>query len=127
MLQYTPNTNFAGVDRLEYEICNVTCPGMVCDRAFVDITVDDPNCFVPDAITPNGDGFNDVFTIPCAATNNIGMKIFNRWGDKVFETERYTNNWAGTHDGELLPPGPYYYVLDDGSDEMRSGCVSITR
>ena len=128
MVQYTPNANFFGTDMLEYEICNATCPGMVCDRAIVSITVEDnPECFVPDAITPNGDGFNDVFRIPCAATNNLGMKIFNRWGDKVFETDRYNNDWTGTHDGELLPPGPYYYVLDDGSNDMKTGCISISR
>ena len=85
---------------------------------------------IPDVITPNSDGFNDALRIPDADCVNVGLKVFNRWGDLVFETDRYNNNdaWEGTHDGDPLPPGPYYYLLtESGSDEKRSGCISIYR
>ncbi len=85
---------------------------------------------IPDVITPNNDGFNDALRIPDADCVNVGLKVFNRWGDLVYEVDRYNNNdaWEGTHDGDPLPPGPYYYLLTEaGSDEKRSGCVSIYR
>jgi len=130
MLQYVPNQNFFGTDVIEYQICSNICPVQVCDQAFANINVEDnPECFIPDVITPNNDGFNDSFRVPCAASNDIGLKIFNRWGDEVFETDRYANDWAGTHDGEPLPPGPYYYILTEPNTngEKRTGCISISR
>ncbi len=131
-LQYIPNDGFSGTDRVEYEICSNACPEQVCARAFANIVVESPpNCVIPDVIpdviTPNNDGFNETFNIPCADSKDLGVKIFNRWGDKVFETDRYTNNWAGTHDGEPLPAGPYYYILTEPGAEKRTGCIAISR
>ena len=131
-LQYVPNNGFSGTDVVEYQVCSNLCPVQVCDQAFANIVVEEaPFCvipsIIPDVITPNNDGLNDAFNVPCADSRPLGLKIFNRWGDEVFETEAYNNNWAGTHDGEPLPPGPYYYILTDGDEEKRSGCIAITR
>jgi len=85
---------------------------------------------IPDVLTPNNDGFNDALQIPAADCRAFGFRVFNRWGDCVFETDRYNNNqaWEGTHNGDPLPPGPYYYVFTDpDTGEKRSGCVSINR
>ncbi len=86
--------------------------------------------FIPNVITPNGDGYNDYFVIKAkdasqgtqnglksAATTDYKplnayyekthLVIFNRFGRKVFESDNYQNNW----DGGNLPDGTYFYVL----------------
>ncbi|HEY9170307.1 MAG TPA: gliding motility-associated C-terminal domain-containing protein, partial [Lutibacter sp.] len=72
-------------------------------------------------VTPNGDGFNDKFEITglegCDFT--FGVKIFNRWGKIVYQSDNYLNNWNGRHDGSgmqigsnsELPTGTYYYIV----------------
>lgn len=83
-------------------------------------------------ITPDGDGLNENFVINCIedlARNNI--KIFNRWGQLVFEADNYDNTWDGrTADGEELPEGPYYYILEYDSQNGRQqtkGSISVLR
>ncbi len=133
-ISYTPNEGFVGNDQFVYELCNTVCPDAPCDQATVNITVNqDPanlDCMVPDVISPNGDGLNDMLVIECSDFKNVSLKIFNRWGDLVFESDNYNNNWGGTHDGADLPPGPYYYIFEEtgaGSPEPTTGCVSIAR
>ena len=134
-ITYTPNDGFVGNDQFIYELCNTDCPDAPCDQATVNITVNqDPSnldCMVPDVISPNGDGLNDLFKIECADFKSVNLKIFNRWGDLVFEADNYNNDWGGEHDGADLPPGPYYYIFEEtgpaDNPEPTTGCVSIAR
>jgi gliding motility-associated-like protein len=130
-INYTPNATFTGTDQVTYELCNTACPNVPCQQATITFTVNqDPNnlvCRVPDVISPNSDGLNDALVIPCSDFKNVAIKIFNRWGDKVYESTNYQNNWMGTHDGEPLPPGPYYYIFEEDGAEPTTGCVSIAR
>ncbi|MEM1356759.1 MAG: cohesin domain-containing protein [Bacteroidota bacterium] len=76
-----------------------------------------------EVITPNGDGLNETLVIFCSgdevATNNH-LEVWNRWGQLVYEVEDYDCSEDGglrcfeglTNDGEILPPGPYYYVFE---------------
>ncbi|MEO9869146.1 PKD domain-containing protein [Ekhidna sp.] len=103
------------------------------DDACQEVPVEIPNVF-----TPNGDGVNDIFMIEGIEDypNNI-VKIFNRWGNPVFEIEGYNNRdraWeSDTNTGLVLgdkfvPDGTYFYVIDlgDGSKPV-SGFVVINR
>ncbi|MEZ5026015.1 MAG: gliding motility-associated C-terminal domain-containing protein [Chitinophagales bacterium] len=71
---------------------------------------------LPNAFTPNGDGQNDLYTpiIPYRLVERIDMKIYNRWGNLVFETTNPNINWNGTDykTGKALYTGVYYYVCD---------------
>jgi gliding motility-associated-like protein len=72
---------------------------------------------VPNALTPNGDGSNDVFYIHNIwLYPNNNLTIYNRWGSLVFEGNGYNNEWDGTRKGEKLPVATYYYVLVLGED-----------
>ncbi len=85
--------------------------------------VDDP--FVPNAISPDGDGINDFLKIPFLSTYPKNtLVIFNRWGKKVYEVTDYLNNW----DGGDLPAGTYFYVVraPDLKEELK-GSVTILR
>ncbi len=124
MVQYTPNPNYFGTDEFEYEVCNSSCSDM-CDQAAVKINIVDDNqdvqCFAPNVITPNGDGLNDGLKIPCVdqLDFNSELKIFNRWGDEVYASTAYKNDWTGTYNGKQLPAGTYFYLLRLGDDQNK--------
>lgn len=84
----------------------------------------------PSAITPNGDGMNDNFEIDKIETfPNSSLLVYNRWGNLVFKTAPYTNNWNGKSiKGQDLPDEIYYYILDYGVGEKPlTGYVLIKR
>lgn len=84
-------------------------------------------------ITPDGDGANETLEIRCIEelTDNR-IFIFNEWGQKVFEAQNYNNNWNGTtQNGEELPEGAYFYVLeytDINSERVQiKGSITLLR
>jgi gliding motility-associated-like protein len=68
--------------------------------------------YVPTAFTPNGDGLNDVFKpkLNCLSYE-FHCTIFNRWGQKIFETNDINKGWDGNYSGNKLPPGSYVYYI----------------
>jgi gliding motility-associated-like protein len=135
LLKYVPRQNFYGKDEFAYEICNLDCPDD-CDVATIRVNVlgtdDVQTCFVPNIITPNGDGLNDHFKVPCLQDTYVdnNVRIFNRWGDLVYEQDRYKNDWDGRYKGNPLPPGTYFYLiqLEKGNNEnCLQGYFTITR
>jgi len=128
---YTPNDGFSGIDTLCYVICDGNTP-QNCDTAYVFITVSPPRGLViPNLFTPNGDGDNEVFEIPgIELYPNASLQIFNRWGNMVYNRDRYQNQWTGANNrGEELPAGTYYYILDlhEGDIVPLNGFVVIFR
>lgn len=67
--------------------------------------------FVPNAFTPNGDGNNDYFKPEYLGVFSYTMQIFNRWGEKIFESAEVDNGWDGTYKSVLQQPGVYVYQL----------------
>ena len=65
-------------------------------------------------ITPDGNGSNDNFIVFCIdELVDNHLEVYNRWGQLVFETDNYNNDWEGvTNNGDPLAPGPYYYILE---------------
>jgi gliding motility-associated-like protein len=78
------------------------------------------NYFVPNTFSPNGDGVNDVFAPRGVGLNRINsMKIFNRWGELVFEKMNFLANdrtpsggWDGTYKGKPASPDVYVYIIE---------------
>ncbi len=93
--------------------------------------------FLPNAFSPNGDGQNDYFFPQSRLGERIRrMRIFNRWGEVVFQQQEFDTNdpsrgWNGTLRGQPLPPGPYFYVLEvtfrDQYTEMVKGEITLIR
>ncbi len=78
------------------------------------ITVSKGVCkvFMPSAFTPNNDGRNDVFrALGTETVTQFHLKIFNRWGQVVFETTDRTKGWDGRLNGQLSPAGVFVYTL----------------
>ncbi len=73
------------------------------------------NCVISEGISPNGDGYNDSLDLTFL-NDRTGIKklqLFNRLGTLVFEQNNYINEWFGqTTDGNDLPTGTYFYVID---------------
>jgi gliding motility-associated-like protein len=131
LVTYIPYPNAFGEDGFRYRICSMSCPD-VCDEATVHISLDGSvtasDCFRPNLITPDGDGLDDVFVIPCAAGwPGSSILIFNRWGSTVFESSDYQNDWGGTYNGQPLPPSTYFYQLrlNDGKGTVLQGFVVV--
>jgi gliding motility-associated-like protein len=84
----------------------------------------DIDLLVPQVVTPNGDGKNDVFEIQGIYDhpNNV-LEIYNRWGSLVYRQEGYQNTWGGecteglSFGGNILPTGTYFYILDLGDND----------
>lgn len=80
-------------------------------------------------ITPNGDGYNDLWYIKPVILpgESYEVMIYNRWGDEVYSSSTYANDWDGTYEGEPLPQGAYYYVVKNNNvpDEVKKGAVNI--
>ena len=112
--EFVPENGFLGPVEVVYEICSVTCPDN-CDRGTIRIEVGDvSDCFAPSLITPNGDGINDSFVIPCIESGlypNNQLYIYNQYGDQVLDAPSYNNDWQGQYNGQDLPTGTYYYVF----------------
>ncbi|HEX6427351.1 MAG TPA: gliding motility-associated C-terminal domain-containing protein, partial [Niastella sp.] len=85
--------------------------------------------FIPNTFTPNGDGKNEVFMAYGNVIAGLTMKVFNQWGELIYETNSITTGWNGTHKGKLQPVGVYYYVirirLTDGTEVTRKGSVNL--
>jgi gliding motility-associated-like protein len=98
-----------------------TCYGQMTTTLDVDIYVRSPldgmiDSIIPNVFTPNGDGKNDFFhikAVPNDCFDTFRMKIFNRWGTLVYETDDFLFQWDGKNkSGNDLPAGVYYYILD---------------
>lgn len=92
---------------------------------------DDPYIFVPNTFTPNGDGVNDVLYVRGGIVETLDFSIYNRWGQKVFETNDKSVGWDGTFQGELLPNEAFGYILKtkckNGLEFVKKGNISILR
>jgi gliding motility-associated-like protein len=132
-ITYTPNNDFVGVDSFVYEICDDNISTPFCDTAVVYITVLPcrPNVFIPNGFSPNGDSYNQYWeVIDITLYPNNELQIFNRWGNLVYESAPYHNEWDGLNmSGENLPDGTYFYILklNDDNNTSYSGYVVINR
>jgi len=117
-IEYRPHTGFVGIDTFVYELCNTD------GCASATVTIEVVNKLVPyNGMSVDGDGKNEHFHI--AGINRYPdnvVRIYNRWGVKVFETEGYDNVtrvFRGFSNGRVvvetsdkLPQGTYYYVIE---------------
>lgn len=79
--------------------------------------------FIPNLITPNGDGLNDNFRITNFGTK-WNLEVYNRWGQLIYQKDKYINEWNGSGQSD----GVYYYhITDTKSSDTYKGWVQIVR
>jgi gliding motility-associated-like protein len=95
---------------------------VVCDRTYV---------YIPNAFSPNGDLENDVLYVRSAIATKILFRIFDRWGEMVFETTDQNIGWDGTFRDKLLKPDTYDYYLEatcvQGEQKIIKGNITLIR
>ena len=97
-----------------------------CGRTATAESVVDVDCeiIIPNVFTPNGDGYNDRFDIDGILGTENTVKIFNRWGQVVFEAKNYRNTWSANG----ISDGTYFYeVMVTREPEPLTGHVTILR
>ncbi len=136
ILQNPPTTNYIPSGRqtqffVRLQISNgFNCTDTVSKRIFVL-----PNCYIgiPSGFTPNGDGLND-FLYPLNAFKAVDLifRIYNRFGQVIFETRDWKKKWDGRINGMLQPSGTYVYLLeythkDTGKKQVLKGTTILIR
>ena len=96
-----------------------------------ELVCEGPDIFVPNTFTPNGDGQNDVLFVRGRNISNMEFMVFDRWGEKVFETTDINRGWDGIYKGEPVDPAVFVYHLTvdcvDGQRYFTKGNVSVVR
>jgi gliding motility-associated-like protein len=96
-----------------------------CDNS-AQFVVSNDFCTIQKGISVNNDGLNDVFELTNLNVKNL--QIFNRYGMEVYSKRNYTNEWGGnSNDGDELPDGTYYYVIEQRSGTVKTGWIYINR
>jgi gliding motility-associated-like protein len=123
----TPSSNIGNTSYYAVQTIN----GCESSPSLVNILVNVCNLIIPTAFTPDEDGVNDTWEIENLNEfyPNCNVKIYNRWGNLVFESNGYKDEWKGDFKGENLPVASYYYIIDfnDGKTEIANGTVSIIK
>jgi len=77
----------------------------------INVTGGYTNLYVPNAFTPNKNGVNDVFIPKGEGIVNFDMKIFDRWGEMLFETKDFNKGWDGTFKDRIVEQGIYVWII----------------
>ena len=92
------------------------------------------NIYVPNAFTPNGDGNNDYFSVYGEKEDwkEFSIKVFDRWGEKVFESGDENFQWDGKYKGRLMDPQVFVWeihltYLNNHTDKLYKGSVTLIR
>ncbi|MAQ69648.1 MAG: hypothetical protein CMD23_00955, partial [Flavobacteriales bacterium] len=90
--------------------------------------------YTPDVFTPNNDGVNDTFSpsLLNIDMNTYNLRIYDRWGKEIFETNNYEVGWDGKlQDGTMLPPDVYSYKIiyttNLGEEKKETGKITMAR
>jgi gliding motility-associated-like protein len=86
---------------------------------------------IPSAFSPNRDGVNDVFLVKGFGIAKFSIKVFNRWGQLMFESNDPAIGWNGAFKGNIQPMDAYAYVINvefsDGTTATKNGSVTLLR
>lgn len=141
-LTYEPDKDLAlretVYDTAVFWVCDYSrtkyCNEFFCKRDTVIFEIKPYRIFVPDGYSPNDDGVNDYFVIRSEVPLDIELKVYNRWGNLVYENSHYKNDWNGKANrglviGEGLPDGTYYihYDVHDILQEPGFKYITISR
>ena len=83
---------------------------------------------IVNAFSPNGDGINDLWDISSFANYaGASVKVFDRGGTIVYQSQNLNNRWNGMKNGQSLPVGVYYYIIDVPNYRMINGSLTLLK
>jgi gliding motility-associated-like protein len=133
----TPNSQSTNALVNETTIFTLTVSDGICEvsdtvevRVYT-IICEDPYVFIPNAFTPNGDNYNDVLYVRGIWIEKMIFRVFDRWGEMVFESTDPNLGWDGVFRGKKLDPDVYDYYLDvtciGGLQSITKGNVTLMK
>jgi gliding motility-associated-like protein len=97
----------------------------------INVTCQEPEIFVPNSFTPNNDQQNDILYVRGSTIESLYFALYDRWGEKIFETEDKEKGWDGIYNGQKVPPGVFAYYLKavcfDQSEFIKKGNITVIR
>jgi len=107
----------------------------VCDRSKIgNVTINDNGGGEPttndimNLFTPNGDGYNDAWVVSDPnLVSPFSVAVYNRYGNLVYSSDSYNNDWYGGYNDTDLPQATYYYVIEDADGKIFKGPITILR
>lgn len=126
---------FTMLDPTQMNGCSVIVGGITCDtetNSNEESIVGKDSIYIPNVFSPNNDGFNDIFYFPNTNVTDLKCKIFNRWGQFIYEFSQVNGSWDGrTNTGTICPEGTYYFIVDyrmaNSDRQTKKGFVSLLR
>lgn len=131
-----PNPVYIAVESREFTVEVSDILGCFSDEAVYVVNVVPDQIELPNVFTPNNDGTNDFFQIivPGGSLEDIAvmkMRIYNRWGNLVYDNDNPDKGWDGNHKGKPAPSDVYAYVVEvtfyDGRTESFRGDITLLR
>jgi len=117
-----------------YNIQSTSDKGCVANSAITVEVIPTYNVYIPNVFTPNGDGKNDYFEVygDKSIWKFFTVQLYDRWGEKVFESSDMNFEWDGTFKGKPLAPSVYVYeirivFIDNHTDKLYKGSVTLLR
>lgn len=96
-----------------------------------EVLCDEPEIFIPSAFSPNNDQQNDILYIRGGTIEKVYLVLYDRWGEKIFETNSTSFGWDGMYKGKLLPPDVYVYYVEatcyNKAEYRKKGNVTLIR
>lgn len=98
----------------------------------IDNVTKEISTLIPNMISPNGDGDNDVWKLPFIDLlyPQAHVEIYNKWGQQIFKSDGYDVPWDGRYNGKDVPDGNYYYIINlnsSGDDQIFKGALLVLR
>ncbi len=98
---------------------------------FVNVDANMKDFFIPNSFSPNNDGNNDLFKIYGSSVRDLTMRVYNQWGELIFETSDPQGGWDGTWKGRPQAIGVYVYVAKvtfyNNVSVIRKGTINLIR
>jgi gliding motility-associated-like protein len=115
-----------------YCVTTTDANGCVNDTCvMINIIINCGEVFVPSGFSPNGDGENDELCVYSNCWDQLTLRVFNRWGELVFENSSETICWDGTWNGKPLNPAVFVYTVDgfliNGQTVSQKGNITIVK
>lgn len=124
-----------GVYTIQLQSLDSSCARYITSQQTININNGSIDLELPNVFTPNEDGENDYFGLSGEFQDdffqNFNLRVFSRWGGELFSAASFKESWDGNFEGEIVPQGVYYYVLDYedscGNTKELTGFVHLFR
>jgi gliding motility-associated-like protein len=129
------STNLTSLEPGEYSVTINDTKNCIIAETY-DVLVGPKECgtpviYIPNAFSPNDDGKNDVLLVRGKGIISLNLTIFDRWGNKVFDTNNQSIGWDGTYKNLPMAPAIFAYTLEavmsSGEKVIKSGNISLIR